>query len=30
MSRLSGADAGYDLAKETAKTYNLDIADRIK
>ncbi|MBL0273147.1 MAG: urocanate hydratase [Chitinophagaceae bacterium] len=30
MGVIRHADAGYDLAKETAKTYNLDISDRIK
>ena len=30
MGVIRHADAGYELAKETAKTNNLDILDRIK
>ena len=30
MGVIRHADAGYVIAKETAKEYNLDIADRLK
>lgn len=30
MGVIRHSDAGYELAKETAKTNNLDILDRIK
>lgn len=30
MGVIRHADAGYELAKETAKTNNLNLADRIK
>jgi urocanate hydratase len=30
MGVIRHADAGYTTAQQTAKTYNLDIADRLK
>jgi len=30
MGVIRHADAGYDIAKETAKSHNLDIDERLK